>query len=312
MRVPSRRWLLAGVSALAVASIPGRRVGRARAATATHAFRVGDKQVTVISDGTLSFGFSVALPSAPRQEAERLLRDGGLPIDGFTAETNVTLVRAGSELVLIDSGSGTNFQATAGKLGPNLEAAGIAPEAITRVVFTHAHPDHLWGAIDEFDNSPRYPNATYSIAAAEWDYWTDPGVVAKAPEGFQGMAAGSARILRALEKRIERRKAGDAIVPGMSLVETAGHTPGHVSVLIESGAERLLVGGDVITHPVVSFARPDWPWGTDADPDRAAQARRRTLDMLTSETMPLLGYHLPWPGLGRVERKDAAYRFIPG
>lgn len=308
----SRRSFLAGASALAIAGLADRRADGARAANATHQFRLGEMEAIVVSDGTLSLGLSAALPATPREEAERLLRDGGLAADGFKAQTNVTLVRAGGDLVLIDAGSGANFQDTVGKLGPNLEAAGIAPEAVTKVVFTHAHPDHLWGAIDEFDNAPRYPNATYSIAAAEWDYWTDPGTVAKAPESLQGMAAGSARILKALEGRLERRKPGDAILPGMTLVDTAGHTPGHVSVLLESGSERLLVGGDVLTHSVVSFVRPDWRWGTDAEPDRAAAARRRTLDMLVYEKVPLLGYHLPWPGLGRVERKDAAYRFIPG
>lgn len=306
MTALDRRSLLAGLSTVALAGAAGARPG----ATATHAFRVGDAEVTVVSDGTLSLGLSFALPRTSPEEAARLLRENGLAADGFEAQTNVTLVHSGRELVLIDSGSGANFQATAGKLATHLEAAGIAPEAVTKVVFTHAHPDHLWGAIDEFDDGPRYPNATFAIAAAEWDYWTDPATVRAVPEALQGMAAGSARILKALEDRIERRRPGETIAPGMTLVDTAGHTPGHVSVLLESGSERLLLGGDVLTHSVVSFARPDWPWGTDVDPDRAAAARRRTLDMLATDRIPLLGYHLPWPGLGRAERKDAGFRFV--
>lgn len=305
-----RRTFLAGVSTLALAAVPGPWGGRAHAASATHAFRLGDMEITVISDGTLSFGLSFALPATAPEKVEALLRDNGLPSAGFVAQTNVTLVRAGKELVLIDTGSGANFQPTVGRLAAHLEAAGIAPEAVTQVILTHGHPDHLWGAIDEFDNTPRYPNATYTVAAAEWDHWTDPQTVRRAPENLQGMAAGSARILKALDGRIERRKSGDAIVPGITLIDTAGHTPGHVSVLLESESQRLLIGGDVVTHAVVSFARPDWPWGTDNDPGRAAAARRKLLDMLAADRIPLLGYHLPWPGLGRVERQDTAYRYV--
>lgn len=310
MSTLERRSFLIGLSTVAGAGAVGLRPGVAIAAAATHSFRVGAMEVIVISDGTLSLPRSFILPRTPPEEVERLLREHSLPADGYTAQTNVVLVRSGGDLVLIDAGSGANFQDTAGKLGANLEAAGIAPDAVTKVVFTHAHPDHLWGAIDEFDNSPRYANAACIVTPAEWDYWTDRGTVAKLPDAFQGMAAGSARILKAIEKRIERRRPGEAVLPGVSLVDTAGHTPGHVSVLLESGGERLLVGGDVLTHPVVSFARPDWPWGTDSDPERAAAARRRTVDMLATDKIPLLGYHLPWPGLGRVERKDAAFRFV--
>lgn len=310
MTVLDRRSFLSGLSSVAVAGAAGIRPGPAIAATATHGFRLGAMEITIVSDGTLSLGRSFALPRTPPEEAERLLREHGLPADAFQAQTNVVLVRSAGDLVLIDPGSGASFQDTAGKLVANLEAAGIAPAAVTKVILTHAHADHLWGAIDEFDNSPRYANAACVVAPAEWAYWTDRDTVGKLPEGLQGMAAGSARILKALEGRVERRRPAEAVLPGVTLVDTAGHTPGHVSILLESGGERLLVGGDVLTHPVVSFARPDWPWGTDSDAERAAAARRRTLDMLATDRIPLLGYHLPWPGLGRVERKDAAFRFV--
>jgi glyoxylase-like metal-dependent hydrolase (beta-lactamase superfamily II) len=107
-------------------------------------------------------------------------------------------------------------------------------------------------------------------------------------------------------------KPGDEIAPGVTLIDTAGHTPGHVSVLLNSGGNQLLIGGDVLNQSVVSFAKPDWRWGADMDPELAIAARKRTLDMLATDRISLLGYHLPWPGLGRVERKDTAFRFIAG
>jgi glyoxylase-like metal-dependent hydrolase (beta-lactamase superfamily II) len=219
-------------------------------------------------------------------------------------------VTLGDERVLIDAGAGGNFQPTAGKLADSMEAAGIDPAKITKVVFTHGHADHLWGTIDEFDDL-RFPNANYVIAAAEWDFWTNPDTPASVPDWLKGMAIGSARVLNRLENKLERRNAGDTVAPGLSYVATLGHTPGHMSVLLEIGPERLLIGGDVLTHAAISFARPDWRLGTDFDRDQAVATRRRLLDRLATDRLPLLGFHLPSPGLGMVERSGAAYRFVP-
>ncbi len=143
--------------------------------------RLGSFEVSVISDGTLNATLSFLLPDTPREEAAKLFTAHGMPADGLPPQTNVTLVNTGSEMVLIDAGSGPKFQPTAGKLSDNLEAAGIDPKRITRVVFTHAHADHLWGAIDDFDDGERFPNARYVIASAEWDFWTDPDAPSRLP-----------------------------------------------------------------------------------------------------------------------------------
>ena len=119
------------------------------------------------------------------------------------------------------------FPKVAGGGFKQLEAAGIAPEKITRIVFTHLHADHLWGAIDDFDDAPRYPNATYVISAAEWDFWNDPKTAETAPDWLKGMAIGTARMLKKLESKVERRKPGEAVGPGLTYVDSSGHTPGH-------------------------------------------------------------------------------------
>lgn len=304
-----RRVVLSGFVGAGLVGLAG--VGQVRAAaTARHDFAVGDVQVTVLSDGTLSLPHALVLPDTSRQELDALLASDRPAGSGFVAETNVTLLSKGGDRVLIDTGAGPNFQGSAGRLASRLEAAGIDPASITTVVLTHAHPDHLWGAIDDFDE-PRFPHATYIISAAEWDYWRDPETPRRMPDGFQAIAAGATRILKLLESRIERRRPGDSVGPGILLVDTAGHTPGHLSVLVEDSGRRLLVGGDVLTHERISFERPDWTWGTDGEPERAARARAATLAMLATEDIRLLGYHLPWPGLGRVSRAGSAFRFVP-
>lgn len=309
-KLPHRRHVLAGMAAAgAAAALP---FPPAFAASKPFQRKLGALEVSVFSDGTLSAPLSFALPEKSPAEVADLLKANGIA-DGELprAQTNVTLVKTGNELVLIDAGSGPNFQPSAGKLTENLEAAGIAADKITKVVFTHGHADHLWGAIDDFDDGPRFPNASYVISASEWDFWNDPRTAEKAPDWLKGMAIGSARMLKKLESKTERRKAGDTVAPGLSYVDSSGHTPGHMCVLLSSGNERLLVGGDVFNNGVISFARPDWAVGADFDRDRGAATRKKMLGMLASDKIPLIAFHVAWPGHGMVEASGTAFRFVP-
>ncbi len=309
---PHRRAVLGGLGAALVSpALPGLTAAdSAHAATAPVSHKIGNIEVRVISDGVLNVPLSFTLPDTPLTEAAALFKAHGMPEGGEPVQTNVTLVKTGNELVLIDAGSGPNFQSTAGKLQENLEAAGIAPDKITKVVLTHAHADHLWGVMDDFDDSDRFPNASYVISAAEWDFWSDPKTAESVPDWLKGMALGTARILKKIETKVERRKAGDSVAPGLSYVGTPGHTPGHMAVLVENSGKSLIVGGDVLANNAISFARPEWRIGSDFDRDRAVTTRKALLDRLATDKTPLVGFHLAWPGLGMVERTGIAYRLV--
>ena len=306
---PHRRAVLGGLGAAAVAGLVGRSDG-ARAALAPVTYKVGNAEVMIVSDGTLNVPLSFTLPET-LSEAPALFKTHGMPEGGEPIQTNVVLVKTGNDLVLIDAGSGPNFQPTAGKLQENLEAAGIAPDKITKIVFTHAHADHLWGVLDDFDDAGRFPNASYVISATEWDFWSDPKTAETVPDWLKGMARGTARILKKIEDKVERRNAGDTVAPGLTYVATPGPPPGHMSVIIDNGGQLLMIGGDVLSNNAISFARPDWRIGSDFDRDRAVTTRKSLLDQLATDKMPLIGFHLAWPGLGMVERSGNAYRLGP-
>lgn len=312
----SRRAVLAG-SAAAAATMSGASIqpAMAQAPPASHNIKVGTAEVVVVTDGTMSMPLDWVLPGRPREEISAVFKDDGRVLGELTIQVNVAIIRNGSEVILIDTGAGPDFAPQRGKLSDNLGKAGVKPEDITRVVFTHAHPDHLWGVIDPLDGGTAFAKARHLMPAAEVDYWSKPGMESGVPEAVRGGAIGTQRRMKELGSRIETFKAGAEIAPGLSAIDTSGHTPGHVSYILQSGSERLAIGGDALIEPTVSFAMPSWRWGADWDADRGVAARLRLLDMLASERIPLLGYHLPWPGLGRVEKRAAAaasYRFIQG
>lgn len=283
----------------------------AHAQSAAHSFKVGAAEVTVLSDGDMTLPPSLMLPGRPAAEIETAFKAAGQTFTEFKAAINVVVIRSGGETILVDAGGGPDFMPTLGKLAERLPAAGIAPESVTRVIFTHAHPDHFWGTIDPLGDGSLFETAKHVMSAAEFEFWIAPDVESKVGENFKGMAAGTHRRLKPMADKITRAKPGEEVAPGVSLVDTAGHTPGHVSVLLKSGSDQLLIGGDALSQAVISFANPDWRWGPDSDPDLAIKTRRRLLDQLATEKTQLIGYHLPWPGVGKVERKDNAYRFVP-
>ena len=299
----TRRSLLAATAvSLAARALP--------AFAAPTAFKHGAFEVTVVSDGHLVLPVSFLAPDAPPAERAALLKAAGETGEQFNSPTNVTLIRAGADLILIDMGSGDRFMPSAGKLWDNLKAAGIDKGKITKVIFTHGHPDHLWGAVDELDDLVT-PDASFFVAGAEWDFWTGDNALRGLPAERAGFVTGARRNYAAIKPRVKMVKPGDDIVSGLRVIDTSGHTQGHVSLEL-AGSDGLIVGGDALTHAQISFQHPEWKPAADHVPVQAVATRRRLLDRLATDRMKLLGFHLPYPGLGVVERKDGAYRFVAG
>ncbi|HEY6860441.1 MAG TPA: MBL fold metallo-hydrolase [Pseudolabrys sp.] len=299
----NRRELLAASAASLVAqTLP------ALAAT-PFAFTHGAFEVSVVSDGHLVLPTTFLAPEAPSAERETLLKTAGQTGEQYNSPTNVTLIRAGSDLILVDMGSGDRFMPTAGKLWDNLKAAGIDKAKINKVIFTHGHPDHLWGTVDELDDLVM-PEATFFVAGAEWDFWHGDNAARGLPTERAGFVTGARRNYAAIKDKVRLVRAGDEIIAGLRIVDTPGHTQGHVSLEL-AGGDGLIVGGDVLYHPLISFQHPEWKPAADHVPDQAAATRHKLLDRLAADRTKLIGFHLPYPGLGIVERKDNAYRFVP-
>jgi glyoxylase-like metal-dependent hydrolase (beta-lactamase superfamily II) len=297
-----RTVLAAAAGSLAARALPA-------FAASPYAFKHGAFEVTVVSDGHLVLPTSFLAPGAPPAEREAILNAAGQTGDQYQSPTNITLVRSERDLILIDMGSGDRFMPSAGKLWDNLKASGIDKAKITKVVFTHGHPDHLWGTVDELDDLVT-PGASFFVAKAEWEFWHGEDATRGLPAERAGFVTGARRNYAAIKDKVTLVNAGDEIVAGLRLIDTPGHTQGHVSLEL-AGGDGVIVAGDVLTHPLISFQHPDWKPIADHVPDQAIATRRKLLDRLAVDRSKVIGFHLPYPGVGLVERKDGAYRFVP-
>ncbi len=299
----SRRTVLLG---LAAGALTPSIQGSAHAATIA---KLGNREILSISDGAVEVPAAMIARDRTPEELASALRAAGYPADRNRMPLNVTAIRDGDAYTFIDCGAGGRFLEGSGRLATALEEAGIDRSKVTHVVFTHAHADHFWGAMDEFDE-PLFPNARWSMPVTEREFWNAGGIMQKLPDAMHMMAAGAQRIIKQLGDRLTTFKPGEEVAPGIAAFDTAGHTPGHVSFEIRNNNESLIVLGDALIHPLISFAYPQWIPSSDMDGAQAVASRLKLLDRLAAEKLPVIGYHLPAAGAGHVERKDSAYRFI--
>ena len=303
--VLNRRKFLGVAAGLIAAGVLPKHV---MALAGPYSFKQGAYDVSVVSDGTLMLPLSIIGPEVKPDDLKALL---GATVQGDTAqlEASPLLLKSGSDLILLDTGSGGGLQPTAGKIAESLKAVGVDASAITKVIFTHAHPDHCWGTLGA-DGKPIFANASFHMAETEWNFWAAPDLASKMPKEMEGMVKGTQAQLAGFKDKVSMFKPGAELLPGIMVLDTAGHTPGHVSFEM-AGGDSLIITGDAIVNPLVFFPHPDWKFGFDADHPTAIANRKKLLDMASAGKKKLLGFHWPYPGIGMAEVKDGAYVYVP-
>ena len=184
--------------------------------------------------------------------------------------------------------------------------AGFAPGKIDTVVHTHLHADHVgWDTrLEGGAWVPTFENARHLYTQAELDWCRKGG-----NPGIEGVYADS--VAPILDAGLGDVVSQDAdLGDGLRLESTPGHTPGHVSLWIESQGETALVSGDFLHHPV-QCAEPSWAETGDEDIELARETRRRMLARAADTGALFLGTHFASRPAGRVARQGDAFVFEP-
>ncbi|MFI1212398.1 MBL fold metallo-hydrolase [Streptomyces sp. NPDC020802] len=239
-------------------------------------------------------------------------QDGILHLDSHSFAIVVNGLR-----VLVDTGIG-NGKERANPAWHNLRtdflerltAAGFPPDSVDLVILTHLHADHVGWNTQQVNGEwvPTFPNARYLTSRAEREFWATYDMEEAREQMFRDsvIPVEQAGLLSTVDVPLK----GAEIAPGLRLIPTPGHTPGHVAVELTSQGETALISGDCVHHPV-QLAHPAIGACVDIDPRQSEATRRKLLGSLAGTDTLLLGTHFAPPTAGRVAAHGDAYRLKP-
>ena len=278
-----------------------------------YAVQVGDIEVLVISDGVLPIAAETLAYDTDSADLAAWLDDKFLPQDVLDWPLNVVVVRSGGRTILVDAGLGVEFPdfPRAGQTVHRLEAAGIDPSAVTDVVLTHLHMDHVGGLLTQGLKERLRPDLRVHVASAEAEFWEAPDfsnthMPAPVPDALRSIAS---RFLDEYRGQMRTFESEYEVAPGVLVARTGGHTPGHSIVRLASGGDRLTFAGDAVFE--VGFENPEWHNGFEHDPDEAARVRIQLLRELAATGEALVATHLPFPSVCHVATAGDVFRCVP-
>lgn len=272
---------------------------------------LGAVTAMTISDGSFARPLdSNFVRNAPLGDVQQALREAGLPTDRVDVPFVPLLVDVGGQRVLFDVGNGEFGAATAGKLLENMAKAGVSPDSVTAIVFSHFHGDHINGLRNKAGQVV-FPKAKIYVPAPEWDWWMDDARMNAAPEAARGNFAAVRRVFGPIASQLVRFQPGQEVLPGVRSLAAHGHTAGHTAFMIEGGNRKLLYWGDTTNVPALFVRNPDWAIMFDADAEAARQVRRRLADMAIKDNLLVAGYHLNGSAIGTLSVRGKGYEFKP-
>ena len=273
-------------------------------------WKVGDVRITKVVEHELPVPLNGLLNDPPADATTRypwLVPDFMVDDENTRLSIHGLVVDTGDRRILVDTCVGENREglalpAEASGFLDALAAAGYAIEDIDTVLCTHLHFDHVGWNTRLFDGEwvPTFPHARYLFGRVEWDHWqVTTGAYINVNDTVRPVVeAGLADLVETTHQVCDQ----------VRLVPTPGHTPGHVSVVIESGGERAVITGDMAHHPI-QFAEPELGMDADSDSARAADTRRAFLGERVADGALVIGTHFGGRTAGHVVADGNGWRF---
>ena len=268
----------------------------------TYTYKVGEYEVVLLSEGQQNSKPTTLIGATPEQIVKTM------PDGTYASAVNAFLIKTPQSNILIDAGFGR-------KLFDNLASVGVAPEQVDMIFLTHMHGDHIGGLLR--DGKVAFPNAKLHIAVPEAAYWTSEEVMKSMPENRRGGFVSAQNVINAYKQdaaftTIELLDIDDAAQQeGITSYKAFGHTPGHTMFLIKSKGEQLLIWGDLTHVTPIQMPYPEISVTYDVDPKMAAESRKKVLEFVTANKVPVAGMHIAFPAIGKVEEYGKGYKLIP-
>ncbi|MFQ5878974.1 MAG: MBL fold metallo-hydrolase [Dehalococcoidia bacterium] len=275
-------------------------------------FRIGDIEVTVVSDGTLWLDGGAIFGLVPRVMWE--------PIAGPTDDhhrlpvgLNCLLVWAGGKTILVETAVGIKQErlsgaahSEAGGLLADLARHGVQSQDVDIVINTHLHYDHCGWNTTYRDGKlvTTFPRAHYFVQKGEWEAASHPNERTRGTylsENLEPLAA---------SKQLELVEGEAEVAPGVRIVPAPGHTADHAVVELVSGGEMGLYLGELAHYPVM-LERLAWIPSFDVLPLVSLETKKRLLERIIQRDALLFGVHLPYPGVGRIRLVEGKRRWEP-
>ena len=280
-----------------------------------HRFNAGNHTVVVLSDGATAFPGPFLMIGVDEAEQHEACQMHGLNHEAVESNMNCVLVRTDDRTILFDTGAGATMPGC-GQLITSLDAAGISPAEVDQVIHTHLHLDHVGSNVDA-SGQPTFPNARYAVGQTEWDFWSSDETLAgleraefwKLPDFEPGMAATVRSNVLSIRDRVDVFPDDGEPAPGVHAIPAFGHTPGHLAFRVDLGTEQLYVTGDLVLSPF-HIDHSDWYPAVDLDPAKATASRAKVFNEAAENGALVSGYHLPFPGIGRVSVGESGWHWV--
>ena len=260
---------------------------------------IGNVEITSLSDGILEFDLCNFFPAIPKEDWDPY---GSHLTEEHKVRFNLAcfVVRSDGKTIVVDTGLGPKPtpETPWGELLDDFKAHGVRPEEVDMVVMTHLHRDHIgWNLLAKDGKyEPTFPNARYWMSAKDWEACHDPTLIEtrfpNAPDCVWPLEdLGLAEFM----------DGESALTSELTTLPTPGHTPGHMSIMINSQGQRGIILGDVL-HNTVQVHETEWVSRADIDPDLTRTTRRSMMERLEREGIPVAAVHMAAPGFGKIVR----------